>query len=173
MVFDVPDHFFSVQAIPECDQKTEPAWLTVFCRLRQDQQVLSPLQGSVQSVPVSNTSFGKGRELLQLFTSDRGLQICYFKVIAQVAVDILMVISFGKFTILSVVPVPAEIVMSRWTDAVTPPVAVRKDQAAQERIIRVNRSSLPHCHMVGRIKAAGPDIPPCTCIAGFLTDRIF
>lgn len=65
-------------------------------------------------------------EFFQLFAADGRLHIRHFQIVTEMAVNVLMVVAFGKLAELPVEAMPAEIVPARGTDAIAPPNRGRK-----------------------------------------------
>ena len=81
---------------------------------------------------------------------------------------IFVVISHWEFAVLTVKAVSAQVVMSRWTDAVSSPVTEGADD-----LIRVNSAALSHSHMMRRIKTGSSDITYCTAEMYYLFSIFF
>ena len=147
-----------VHALPAGDEEAEPAGAGVFCRPGQDQTILHCLQVLIQTVKIMAPPFYKGRELLQLGTADGCLHVRGFQVISEMRVYIFVIVSQGQLPILSVKPVAAQIIPSRRTHTVPPPVSEGADDLVEQRIVRIHGASFAHGHMVRRVKAGGPDV---------------
>jgi len=86
------------------------------------------------------------------------LHIGNFQIVAEMRIDILMIITKREFTKLLAEAVAAGVVLARGAPAVAPPVAVRFNQALKQRIIGVDGPSFSHGHVMGRIKTGGADM---------------
>ena len=107
-------------------------------------------------------AFNEIREFLELFHTDCRLQVCDLKVIAEVAVDVFVVVAGRQLAVLAVKPMAAEVVLPGGADAVPPPVTVGKDQPVQQGGIGVNTAALAHGHMMRRIETTRAYIAPCS-----------
>ena len=116
---------------------------------------------------------GKILDPLDLRTADGRLQIRRLKIIAKLRINILMIVSQRQFPVLSVETVLAKVIRPRRAGAVSPPISEGTHDLAQKRVICINRSSLTHRDMMGRIKARRADIPYRTRIFFLAVDRIF
>lgn len=168
MIFDITRHIISIQAAfrLNADQEAEPGGLAVCSRLGQDQLILIRLQCRMETFPVMSTCFNKGGELFELLAADSSLHIRHLQVISKVAVHIFVVIALRKLTKLTVKTMTAEVIMTGRANAVAAPIAIRKNQTVEQRIVCIHATTLAHGHVVRRIEAAGADIAPSAGITG-------
>ena len=109
------------------NQETEPGRTAVLGRFRQNYLVCNGFQSLAQAVPVVAAALDEVGELLQLFAADGSLHIGDLQIVAEVAVDILVVIACGQLAVLPVKTVTAEIILTGGADAVTTPVTVAEN----------------------------------------------
>ena len=62
--------------------------------------------------------------------------------------------------------------MTGRANAVAAPIAIRKNQTVEQRIVCIHATTLAHGHVVRRIEAAGADIAPSAGITGLSIDGI-
>ena len=116
--------------------------------------------------------FDKGGELFELLAADSSLHIRHLQVIPKVAVHIFVVIALRKLTKLTIKTMTAEVIMTGRANAVAAPIAIRKNQTVEQRIVCIHATTLAHGHVVRRIEAAGADIAPSAGITGLSIDGI-
>ena len=92
-------------------------------------------------------------------TTDCRLHIRSFQIIAEMGVNIFMVIPQRKLSILPVKAMSARIVLSGGAYTVSSPIPKRTDNFVQQRIIRIYRPTFPCGHVMRRIKAGSSNIP--------------
>ena len=100
----------------------------------------------------------KAWHLPKLLAADGSLKVCHFQVVAEMAVDVLVIVSAGQQPMLAIEAMTAEIIVTGGTDAITPPVPHAFADTRKHGIISVDTSTLAHGHMVRGIKAGGTDI---------------
>ena len=103
--------------------------------------------------PVPFSGLDEDRKFLELCAADRRLHIGHLQVVAEVGINILMVVPRGEFAELPVEALVARIVPARRAPAVAAPVAEGLDQALKLRIAGIDRAAFAHRHVMGRIEA--------------------
>ena len=156
--FDMLHQGIAVHARAAGDQEAEPAGIRCRTGLRKDQSVLRSRQRRLQPGKVVLSPLHEGGELVQLGAADAGLHVRGLQIVAEVGIDILVVVSLREFSVLAVEAVSAEIVPSGGAAAVPAPVPEGADDTVQQRVPCVYRAALPHGHMVRRVEAGGADI---------------
>ena len=174
VVLDIADHRLTVHALLTGHKEAEPARVRIRLRLRQDQlRSCSALdEERLQQLEVVLPACDEARELFELCDADRRLHIGSLQIIAEMAVDILVVIALRKLAILSVEAVVAGIIVSRCAPAVTAPVTDRAHDAVKLRVVRIAGAALAHRHVVWRVEAGGTDVADRAGLAGLAVDRI-
>ena len=107
---------------------------------------------------VVSSALCKIRHLLQLGTADGRLHVRRLQVVAEVGIDILVVVACRQLAVLAVKAMAAGVVLSGRAHAVPAPVPEGPDDAVKERIVSIDRAALAHGHVMGRVKAGGTDI---------------
>ena len=166
LLLDIAHQRIAVHAFPAGDQETEPAGIGIRAGLRKDQAVLRSLQRRLQKSKVLFPALHEGGEFLQLGAADGSLHVRGLQVVAEVGIDVLVVVALRQLPVLSVKTVAAEIVHAGGAHAVPAPVPHGADDAVQQRIPRVDRAAFSHGHVMGRIEAGGADIAHGACQIG-------
>ena len=143
-------------------------------RLRQDQlRIRSALdEEGLQKLEVVLTACDEARELLELCNTDRRLHIGGLQIIAEVAVDILVVIALRKLAILPVKAVVTGIIVPWCAPAVTAPVTDRAHDTVKLRVVHIAGTALAHRHVMWRVEAGGTDVADGAGLTGLAVDRI-
>src|SRR5687767_8655805 len=92
----------------------------------------------------------ESREFLQLGDADGGLHIGRLQVVADVRVDVLVIVPVRQMTKLPVESLAAGVFFSGFTPAIASPVTERFDDGLQLRRVRENAPALAHRDMVRR-----------------------
>ncbi len=101
----------------------------------------------------------KSGKLLQLRHADGGLEVGRLQVVADVGVDVLVVVAVGQVAQLPVEPLPAGVGLSRIAPAIAPPVAERRGDLLEERLVGGHGPALSHGDVVGGVEAEGGEVP--------------
>ena len=122
------------------------------------------LEEGSQRLPVAAASSHERRKLLQLLAADGGLRIGRLEVVAEVSVDVLVVVTLRQFAELPTEPLIAGVVLSAGTPAVAAPVAETLDQELESGVLHdIDRAPLAHRDVVCRIKTQCTNIAKCAC----------
>ncbi len=81
------------------------------------------VETAAQLFPVSFSGLNKIREALDLHPADGGLDVEGFDVVAEVGVDVLVIISLWKFSKLPLETLATSVVLSGWAPTVAAPIA--------------------------------------------------
>ena len=119
----------------------------------------------LQACKILPTLFDEGGQLLELCAADRRLHIRDLEVVAEVRVDVLVIVALRQFAVLSVETVAAEAILARRADAVAPPVAQRTQDAEEQSVLRIDGAALAHCHVVRWVEARRADVADRSRIA--------
>jgi hypothetical protein len=124
----------------------------------------------VKTAPVCFSCLDERGKLFQLGTADGRLHLGRLQVVAEVGVDVLVVVAgrqlaelLGKTLFTGVVPAGG-------APAVTTPVTEGFNQPLEGDVIGVDRPTFTHGHVMGRIEAGGTQVPdgagvaPCTAL---------
>ena len=108
---------------------------------------------TVSSFSTVPTPFDEPRELLQLRHTDSGLHVGCLEVVADVRVDVLVVVTVGQIAQLPVEALAARVLLPRLAPAVTAPIAERFENGLHLRRVREHASALAHRDVMGGIEA--------------------
>src|SRR5205814_6061428 len=122
--------------------QAEPGGLAAGRRLLDRHELLMPGKCRGQPGVVSPAGGGEAIDLLQLLPADGGLQVERLQVVAEVAVDVLVVVAVGEFAQLPAEALAAGVVLAAGAPAVTAPVAERLRDPPQPTAARQHRPSL-------------------------------
>ena len=98
---------------PDGEQKTEPGRIGVLGRLGQDEAISQVGQPIAQQPPVPFAGLDEAGEFLQLGAADGGLHVGDLQVVAEVGVDVLVVVAEGQLAELLAEAVAAGVVPAR------------------------------------------------------------
>ena len=113
------------------------------------EKLLQVGEPSAEGFPVLLTGLDECGEASQLDAADGGLGIEGLQIIPHVAVDVFVVVSFGKLTELPAEPLVAGVVLAAGAPAVASPVAEALDERFELHVARdVHRPSFTHRHLV-------------------------
>ena len=133
------------------DEETKPRGLRVLLGLGKE-KTLHTLQTVIHRLIVLSSALHNEVELLQLGTANSCLKICGFEVIAQMTINIFMVIALRQLTKLTSKATTTGIIHTTYAPAVTAPVTITVDILVQFRIIGIDSTTLAHRHVVRRIE---------------------
>ena len=153
VTFQMIHNLTSLCSLPDRDQETEPARIRILFRNRKNIRVLRSPECFLEILEVLPSRLRELRQLFELCASDRRLPVRCFQIIAEMAVHILVVISEGQIAVLPRKTAAAIVVMTGRAYAVPSPVAHGAHDAGKERIIGIDRASLSHRHVMGRVEA--------------------
>ena len=77
------------------EQETEPGGVGTLSRLRQHQALFQPGEAVAQQLPVPFPRLDEARKLLQLGAADGGLHVGDLQVVAEVRIDVLVIVAEG------------------------------------------------------------------------------
>ena len=120
-----------------------------------------PLQISqtvIEELKVFFPLLDKAGEFFKLGAAYCRLHICCLQVVAKMGVNIFVVISVRKSSMLPCEPPSAGIVLAGCAPAVTAPVAHGQHNLFQELVIGIDRSAFARCHVMWWIEAGGGDV---------------
>ena len=107
------------------------------------------------SAKIFFSSFNEERELLHLLRADGGLHVCDLQVIADMRIDIFMVVTFRQIPILRGKSFPTSIVLASSAIAIATPVADGSSGASQYFVVGEDATAFPHRYVVSRVERAG------------------
>src|SRR5687768_3306752 len=140
-------------------RETEPARLAVLRRAREDEHVGQLGEAIVQPLPVVPAALNEAWKLLEPRDADGGLHVGRLQVVADVRVDVLVVVSVRQVAELPVEPLAARVLLPRLAPAVTSPVSKRLEDRLHLRRVREHTPALPHRDVVRGIEAHGGEVP--------------
>ncbi len=176
MRLDVPRDGIAAQTGfgADADHEAEPGRAAVGRGLGENDLLRSRAvcQRVVQTLPVVAAALDEGREFFELLAADGRLHIGHLQIVAEVAVNVLVVVAPGQLPELTVKAVSATVVVSAGANAVPSPIAEAEDQAVQQGIVGIDAAALAHGHVVRRVEAAGADVPPRARVAGLAVNGV-
>src|SRR3984893_15730665 len=111
--------------LSDSERKAEPAWVRMCGGFGQDENVVEIAEGGVKFSKVRAPRGDEARQLLELRDSDCGLHVVRFEVVADVTVDIFVVVSAGQIAKFPFKATTARVGLAGIAPAVTAPVAKR------------------------------------------------
>ena len=110
-------------------------------------------QAATQIIPVVDAGLDEVRQFLQLDPADGRLDVQRLEIVAQVRIDVFVVVALGQLAQLPLEAFAAGVVHAAGAPAIAPPIAEALDDGFElEALHDVDRAALAHGHMMGRIK---------------------
>src|SRR5271167_4758068 len=106
------------------------------CRQRELEEFAQVGQAAAQILPIVLSSLHKIRQSFELATPDRRLGIERLQIVAEMAVDVFVVVTLRQFAELPAEPLVARVVLARRTPAVATPVAQTLDNYLEDHVPR-------------------------------------
>ena len=129
-------------------------------------QVAEGLQPTPQPTPVGSARLNEARQPPQLHPADRRLEIERFEVVAQVGIDVFMVVALGQFPQAPAIALATGVIPATGAPAIAAPIAQAFADPPQPLVAHhVHGAALPHGEVVGWIEALGAEIAPGAGIA--------
>lgn len=124
-------------------------------------------QARAKNFPVALPGLDEIRQLFELASSDGSLRIERLQVVAKVAVNIFMVVSFGQFSKLPAKPLPAGVILAGSAPTVPAPIAETFGISLEWRPAHdVDGATFPHSQVMRGIERLRGKIAPCPGVAG-------
>ena len=143
----------------QSDWKAEPRGVGVFGRLGQVHEFFAVLQTFFQEGIVVFAGLDELRGLVQLGQSTGCLHIGDFKVVAQVAVGVFVVVAIRQVTQLLAKAFAAGVVFAGLAKAIAAPVAKALGDGFEFVVVSKDRTAFTHGDVVGRVKAQCGNVP--------------
>ena len=124
----------------------------------EDQPVLVRFEQGMQSLKIGFPPGDKSLQLLELRQADRRLHVGYFQVVADVGIDVFMVVTEGQGAELLGEPFPAAVRLPAGAVAIAAPIAHRTGDASEQRIARQDAAALSHRDVMGGIEGDGGQV---------------
>ena len=102
-------------------------------------------------------------QFLQLRHTNGRLHIGHFQIVANVGIDVFVVVAIGQIAQLVLKPFAARIVDSWRTPTITPPVAERFNQFFEQRLVGLHRATFACGDVMGGVKAGGGQMAETAC----------
>ena len=147
---------------PNGQDKTKPGWSAMGCPFRQNKPLLERHHNLRQLVEVFPAFFDKSAQFRKLGTADGGLHFSGLKIITDMAVNILMVITYRQCPELLDKPLAAGIITAASTLAISAPVAQGTGDPRQIIIACRNGSTFAESDMVRGIKGERGQMSECS-----------
>ena len=110
-------------------------------------------QPAAEVFPVLAARFAEGRQFFQLLPADRGLDVERLQVIAEVRVNVFVVVAFGQFAELPAETFAAGVVLAAGAPAIAAPIAETFHQHFELHVAHdVDRAAFAQGEMMRRIK---------------------
>ena len=138
--------------LAQADRKAEPGRARAGRRLGQHQHVLQAGEALSQPAVVVGAARDKAVETLELDGADGGLEVGRLEVVADLRVDVLVVVAGRKRAVLLGEPLAAGVVAAGVAPAVPAPVADRLGHAPERGALHQDRAALPGGDLVGGIE---------------------
>ena len=111
------------------------------------------VQAAAEVFPIAFAGFDEGRQAAELDAADGGLDVKRLQVIAEMRVDVFVVVAFGQFAELPLEAFVTSVVLAGSTPAVASPVAKAFGISLERGFADdIDGSALTHGEVVGRIE---------------------
>lgn len=147
-------------------QEAEPGRVGVLLGFGEDEPRRA-FESFAQGPEVAATALHYAVKLIELGASYRRLHVGDLEVVAEVGVDVLVVVARRKLPELSGEAAAARVVHAAHAPAVAAPVAVGVHQPVELRVVGIDRAALSHRHVVGRVEGAGAEVADGAGLAHF------
>ena len=119
---------------------------------------------SAEDFPVALAGFDEGGEFFELLTADGGLGVERLEVVAEVAVDVFVVVSLGQLAELPTEAFAAGVVFAGGAPTVAAPVAKALGVGFKRRMRDdIHRAPLAHREVVRWVEGLRGDVAPDAC----------
>src|SRR5712664_4979020 len=154
LIVEKTKHVFSIERCIPTERQAEPkpGRLTVCCGDRQQKNIFEMLKAIPQIFPIASTCLNEFIQPFKLGEPDRGLHVGNLQIIAEVRVDIFVIISERQFSELPAKPLLASVVLARVAVTIPSPIADRFDNSHEDGGIAEDGAALPHRDMVRGIE---------------------
>ena len=152
---------------PHRERKAKPAGVRPGRRVGEHEHVFERLEARAEPSEVFPAGRDEAVELVELGHAHGRLHVGELQVVADVGIDVFVVVAVWKVAKLPVEPLAAGVVVARLAPAVAAPVAEALHEFFELRRIGEHDAALAHRHVVGRIEAARghvaelTDVFPC------------
>ena len=117
------------------------------------QDLLAIAQGTAQVIPIVDAGLDEARQFFQLGAADGGLDVERFEVIAEMRINVFVVVTLGQFAQFPFEPLAAGVVNAAGTPAIAAPVAEAVHDGLEfEAVDNIDRAALPQRQVMGRVK---------------------
>jgi len=139
-------------------RKAEPTWLRMRGRFGEDKDVVQIAQGGMKFGEVVAPRGDKAGKLLELGDSDCGLHVGRLEVVADVTVNVFVIVTLRQIAQLPFKAAAAGVGFSGIAPAVTPPVAKRLGKFLEGRRLGQHASALTHGDVVRGVETGGCEV---------------
>ena len=133
----------------------KPGGVGTLCCFGEDKIVLILLEAVCPFVEIAAPRLTKIIEFLELLHPYRRLHIGHFQVVADMRINIFMVVTGGERSVLPRKPFSADIALARPAETVAAPIFKRLDNAGKRVIRCERRTAFAGCDMVRGVKREG------------------
>ena len=131
------------------------------------EDILEISETGAEDFPVAFAGFDEGGKFFELLTADGGLGVERLEVVAEVAVDVFVVVAFWQLTKLPAEALAASVVFARSAPTVAAPVAKALGVGFERWMLDdIYRAPFSHCEVVRRVERLGGDVAPDACRRG-------
>ena len=117
--------------------------------------------------PVTFAGFNEGGKFFELLTTDGGLGIERLEIVAEVAVDVFVIVALRQLAELPTEAFAAGVVFAGGAPAVATPVAEALGVGFEWRMLDdIHRAPLAHREVMRRVEGLGGDVAPNACRRG-------
>jgi len=121
-------------------------------------------EAAAEGFPVLFAGLDEGGEFLELLAADSGLRVERLQVIAEVAVDVFVVVALGEFAELPTEAFIAGVVLAARAPAIATPVAEALGVGLERRTADdADGAPLSHRKMVRWVERLGGQVAPSPC----------
>ena len=117
------------------------------------------LEPVIETVEVFSSRGDKSGQFFQLCHTNRRLHVSQFQVVANLRVNVLMVVTIRKPTKLPIKPATASVIMTSRTPTISTPVTQRLNYLAHACSFCLHTSTFSHRHMMCGVKTRRRQIP--------------
>ncbi len=124
-------------------------------------------EADAESFPVSLAGLDEGGEFFELLTADGGLRVERLEVVAEVAVDVFVVVAFRQLAKLPAEAFAASVVFAGGAPAVAAPIAETLSVGFKRWVLDdIYSAPLAHREVVWRVEGLGGNVAPDACWRG-------
>ncbi len=125
------------------------------------EDIFQVCKACAEDFPVALAGFDEGGQFFELLSAYGGLGVERLEVVAEVAVDVFVIVALGQLAELPTEAFAAGVVFAGGAPAVATPVAEALGVGFERRVLDdIYRATLAHREMVRRVEGLGGDVAP-------------